>query len=194
MKIFTLKLFGRRVSFGASNKVFPAMKKLSFILLALVTLGAGCLASNTPSTTTKTSALWIVSDASENKLTYKPIDWFSGDAAIEEAEKDGCKTACAPGGFYWRYQNDEDKRETWVLGNSSAITVKLICNADTCTPDDPAQSELKTVSFKEYLAAEAQCRALSDDCPYYSLGTGAGFFDITFSGGSIETITQHYVP
>lgn len=168
------------------------------MISALVFLGAGCLftddASMIPSTSTEQAAIWIVSDISAGEIRYQPIEWFSGDEAEAEARKDGCVSACTSNGFYWRYQ-DEQARQTWTLGDTSSIVVRLICNTDDCLPDDPAQDHYETVSFGDLVVAEASCQASLENCPYYALGTRMDFFDVTFTDeGHIQSMIQHYVP
>jgi hypothetical protein len=126
----------------------------------------------------------MVNAVSEDQVQYQPINWYTGAEAVIEAEKDGCTGACAPNGFYWRYQQDEGTHQTWIIGERTDIEVKLI-----------SEGELTPVSFDDFVTAEAACRNTSNDCPYYALGTGMDFFDITFNDdGSLQSMTQRYVP
>lgn len=164
-------------------------------------MGAGCVvddqntgapvAVNTDTRTEK----WIVKSVSEHEISYSPISWFDGDEAIVQAKLNGCTSeqSCAPGGFYWRYQDSKGTTQSLILENTSAIQVQLICNTETCKPDS-AENGYKTMSYSDYLKADAVCRSTPTECQYYSIGTGMDFFEVTVQNSEIQTIKEFYVP
>lgn len=175
---------------SSAPKIFALLGAAIAIVVAVVLTQSGD--RPTPSTTNESSAIWVISDVTKNEITYRPIDWFGGDEAIEEAKKDGCTGACAPGGFYWRYTSDA---QSWVVNDSSQIAVELICNSEDCFPEGVTELTPVDVSFRDYVSAEALCGTSLDDCRYYSIGMGFDFFDVTFTAdGHLETMTQRYVP
>lgn len=186
------------------------------ILLALVVVlfGAGCAQNNISLESIQTSAsestssapnlvrpsdanteLWIVQEVSADQITYVPIEWFTGDQALTEARKDGCEDGCAPNGFYWRYQGGDKMSKMWLLGDTSSIRVKLICNRGDCYPDNPSVDGFKSLSYTSYLSADSHCRTTPTDCAYYAIGTGMDFFQVTFSDDDIiMQLSEWYVP
>lgn len=183
-------------------------------VIVLVLFGAGCVGTQRVSQTNESvrknsivtvpqvmipkdakTELWVIRNITDSSIRYSPIEWFSGEQAIAQAKKDGCKDGCAPGGFYWRYMKGVSAPIDVTLNNASSIAVKLICNREDCHPDHPDQDGFKTVSFSEYMAADQRCRTMPLDCPYYALGTTMDFFDVTLTKDySILLLTERYVP
>ncbi|MFH2062597.1 MAG: hypothetical protein ABIJ46_00375 [bacterium] len=139
--------------------------------------------------------LWIVQQITADQIAYEPIDWFSGDRALAEAQKDGCGSECVPGGFYWRYRSEVQSPKYWPLDSRTDVRVELICNREDCVPDDPSADGFRYLSYDDYLSADRLCRATPADCPYYSIGTGMDFFQPSFAdGGTLVGLRAWYVP
>lgn len=181
------------------------MKKM-LICAALLLMGAGCTSASgvspqraEPSTTPASSELWIVSGVNAQEIAYTPIDWLTGDEARAEAQKDGIECgdnqACLPNGYYLKYRDgvDADPR-TWTLGDTSNITVKLICNSEDCTPDNPQENGFVSMSYEAYLQAAQGCFADPFTCPYYGIAADMQFFNVTFNNGVISSLEERYVP
>ncbi len=172
------------------------------LVFSFLLVGAGCVpvAAEPPaSVSADDSALWIVSGVTSKEIQYAPLEWLTGDEAVQAARADGreCGTdqACMPNGYYLRYPNGEGNMSTWTLGDTSSITVQLICNTESCTPDNPRENAYKTMTFAEYNVATQSCRDNLLECPYYSIGTEMNFFDVQFSeDGVLTSMIQRYVP
>ena len=176
------------------------MKKMFFVF-GFLFVGAGCVpvAVEPPvSTSADDSALWIVSEVTSKEIRYVLVEWLTGNEAVQAARADGVECgenqACLPSGYYLRYPNGREDIGTWILGDTSSIAVQLICNTESCTPDNPLESNYKTMTFAKYTQVDQLCRNNPFECPYYSIGTEA-FFDVQFSeDGMLASMIQRYVP
>lgn len=160
------------------------MKKV-FLACGLFFMDAGCVSTSVDapmSLSADDSVLWSVSKVTSGEIQYTPIEWLIGDEAVQAARADGIECeedqACLPNGYYLRYPNGEGHTSTWTLGDTSSITVQLICNTESCTPDNPRENGYKTMNFSKYNTATQSCRDNPLECPYYSIGAGADFFDV----------------
>jgi hypothetical protein len=137
------------------------------------------------------SEIWIVTDASEYEIRYRPIEWYTDEQAQLEAEKDGERT---PGGFYWRYKDDETTPRIWPVTNPLQIRTELLCQNAICLKGTDGYANV-TLSFDGYLNATIACEANQEQCFYYGIGSGMDFFDVTISkDNEILSLKSRYVP
>lgn len=113
--------------------------------------------------------LWEVTNANSGSVEFKETEW------IEDKNSPNGFQLVADAGVTTNYYENFDNTEVILLKSA-----------------DPSPESAVTVSYAEYLAARAACKA--GPCDYYGIGGEFDLFEVTYNSQEILKMEAKYIP